>query len=593
MKTIKLILAVIFLCVTIPAMAATKYTSQINILLPEKTVDEKAIKKNILENAKKRIAEIEELLKKASSIEQIQGVHTKSEEQLREVLKPYGYFNAKISSELKMNPKTHTWKGSFTVYPGPRIKVNKTELVITGAGKYDPEFKIFISEFPLKKNQYLNTEIYKAEKQKLIDLAAARGYFDARLTKSAIEIDMKNYTANIILHLNTNKRYRFGCVTFLRTDITPKPLTDSFLQRFIPFKKNDYYDQSLLRTLQQNLSNGQYFQQVVVQPDYDKIQRNQIPIIVKLTSSKSKRYNFGLGYGTDTGPRGLAGIELRRLTNTGHYFTGEIRGALQDKTPSGLVKMTYNIPGWNPAKDLFRFSLEADQDQDEDYGLSRTAKLGANYITEFKRWQQTLGVTWHWELSKPEDEIPFTTSLIIPSAQWQRVISDDPLHPSNGYKLNLSLRGSSQYLLSDTSFFQAHFYAKYLHSFTDNLMLLARAELGAILIDDLEDLPLSLRFFAGGSNSVRGYGYRNIKDGRNLAIGSVELQHRLYKHFYGSVFFDAGNVSSNLFSNEYDKSVGVGLVYKSVIGSISLTVAQALDKPGQPRRVEFSMGPDL
>ena len=140
--------------------------------------------------------------------------------------------------------------------------------------------------------------------------------------------------------------------------------------------------------------------------------------------------------------------------------------------------------------------------------------------------------------------------------------------------------------------FQAHFYAKYLHSFTDDLMLLARAELGAILIDDLEDLPLSLRFFAGGSNSVRGYGFRNIKDGRNLAIGSIELQHRLYKKFYGSVFFDAGNVSSNLLS-DYDKSVGVGLVYKSVLGSISLTLAQALDKPGKPRRLEFSMGPDL
>jgi len=91
---------------------------------------------------------------------------------------------------------------------------------------------------------------------------------------------------------------------------------------------------------------------------------------------------------------------------------------------------------------------------------------------------------------------------------------------------------------------------------------------------------------------VRGYGYRNIKDGRTIGIGSIELQHRIYNKIYGSVFFDAGNVSSNLFS-DYDKSVGVGLVYRSVLGSISLTVAQALDKPGQPRRVEFSMGPDL
>ncbi len=575
-----IILALLFL-ISLHVSAASKYVSHIS-----------GIKGEILSNAKKQLSETEAYLTQEATQEEIDSVYKKSQTVIKNAISPFGYFKPKISSKLEWNANKQIWIANFEVERGQRIRVKKIDISITGSAKDDPEFKNFVKHFPIGENQYLNTEIYKTAKQQLIDLTTSRGYFDAKLQKSVIEIDMKSYQAAIIIHLESGQRFKFGDIIFEHPEAQKGYLKDSFLKRFAPFKKGEAYDQNQIRLLQSNLTGSQYYQEVIVQPNRKKMSDQSVPILVKLTPRKGKRYNFGVGFGTDTGPRGLAGVELRKLTTTGHYLTSQVNGAFKDNTISSKFNLSYNIPGYNPVKDLFKFTVEAEQDKDVDYGKSKTLRLGANYISEIFRWQQTLGLTWHWERSQPEDALPFTTSHIIPSAQWQRIVSDDPLHPTKGYKINISVRGTCEYLLSDTSFIQGDIYAKYLHSFSDNLMLLARAEVGGIMIKDLEELPLSLRFFAGGSQSVRGYGYRTIKDGRNLTIASIELQQRLYNNLFGSVFFDMGSVNNNIFT-EQDKGVGIGLVYRSVLGSISLTLAQALDKPGQPRRVEFSMGPDL
>lgn len=581
MNILKKLILPTLLLISFQIIAAPKYISHIT-----------GIKGDILNNAKKQLEETEAYLNQDATQEDIESLYKKSQVVIKDAISPFGYFKSTVQSTLEWNDTKQSWIANFNVERGPRIRVKKIDIQITGSAKNDAEFKNYIKDFPIGENQYLNTETYKIAKQNLIDLTTSRGYFDAKLEASKIEIDMKSYVASIIIHMNSGPRFKFGDVIFEHPEEQKDYLKHSFLKRFAPFKKGEFYDQNQIRLLQSNLTGSQYYQEVIVQPNRTKISEYFVPIHVKLTPRKGKRYNFGAGFGTDTGPRGLAGVELRKLTTSGHYLTSQVNGALNDNTIRSKFNLSYNIPGYNPVKDLFKLTIEAEQDKDADYGKSQTLRLGANYISEFFNWQQTLGLTWHWERSEPEDALPFTTSHIIPSAQWQRVVSDDPLHPSNGYKINFSVRGSSDYLLSNTSFIQGDIYAKYIHSFSENTILLARGEIGGILIKDLEDLPLSLRFFAGGSQSVRGYGYRTIKDGRNMTIASIELQQRIYKDLFASAFFDMGSVNNNIFKKQ-DKSIGVGLVYRSLLGSISLTVAQALDKPGQPRRVEFSMGPDL
>ncbi|TMP01978.1 outer membrane protein assembly factor, partial [Pseudoalteromonas ruthenica] len=47
-------------------------------------------------------------------------------------------------------------------------------------------------------------------------------------------------------------------------------------------------------------------------------------------------------------------------------------------------------------------------------------------------------------------------------------------------------------------------------------MFFTRVTLGAIYVDDINDFPVSMRFFAGGDQTIRGYKYESISSERNV-----------------------------------------------------------------------------
>ena len=111
---------------------------------------------------------------------------------------------------------------------------------------------------------------------------------------------------------------------------------------------------------------------------------------------------------------------------------------------------------------------------------------------------------------------------------------------------------------------------KYIFSPTDDSRILLRTDLGYTVVHDFNDLPLSLRFFAGGTQSVRGYEYQSLgvpDGGRYLAVGSVEYQHLIIGNWSAAAFWDEGNAFDN-FNQGLDRGVGVGIVYKTPIGQI-------------------------
>lgn len=91
---------------------------------------------------------------------------------------------------------------------------------------------------------------------------------------------------------------------------------------------------------------------------------------------------------------------------------------------------------------------------------------------------------------------------------------------------------------------------------------------------------------------MRGYGYKSIGPGRHLAVGSVELRHKIFGDWYGTVFMDAGNASERFFP-DLKKGAGVGVLCNSPIGPIQVSYAKALDLPGTPSRVQFNIGPEF
>ena len=128
-----------------------------------------------------------------------------------------------------------------------------------------------------------------------------------------------------------------------------------------------------------------------------------------------------------------------------------------------------------------------------------------------------------------------------------------------------------------------------------------RLDGGANLADDFDKLSPSLRFFAGGDNNLRGYGYESIspKDSsgaltgaKYIATSSLEYQYRVYGNWWGAVFYDYGDAFND--NPDLKRGTGFGVRWASPVGPIRLDFAWGLDAtPGDEFKIHFTLGPEL
>jgi len=189
----------------------------------------------------------------------------------------------------------------------------------------------------------------------------------------------------------------------------------------------------------------------------------------------------------------------------------------------------------------------------------------------------------------------------MPGVDWTKLVADDTLRPSAGHRLNFELRGAADSLGSDTSFVQTAVSAKWIWSLPNAARILVRGSLGTTWADNFNELPPSVRFFAGGDTSVRGYEYDSlgpldadgeVVGGSSLAVASVEYEHPVVPGWSVAAFVDSGNAfdGSDL---DARTGVGVGFRWQSPLGPIRVDVAKPLDGDDRGARLHISFGPDL
>jgi translocation and assembly module TamA len=115
----------------------------------------------------------------------------------------------------------------------------------------------------------------------------------------------------------------------------------------------------------------------------------------------------------------------------------------------------------------------------------------------------------------------------------------------------------------------------------------------------VRDLPASLRFFAGGDRSVRGYSYQSLgpKDstgkvigGKNLFVGSLEIERPVLKDWGVALFYDAGNAFNSLSEVNLFQGAGIGLRYYSPVGTLRLDLARQIGVDNPKFRIHFTVG---
>ena len=254
----------------------------------------------------------------------------------------------------------------------------------------------------------------------------------------------------------------------------------------------------------------------------------------------------------------------------------------------------------DPRKEWFNTVLGI-QHEDTDTSESDTYKIGIQHSRSLSEsWLETRYLDYAFEEFKVGDQ-DTTSELVIFGINWESARGRELSRVTNGLRLSFDLRGASDELASDTSFAQFNFTTKWIHSFSEKTRILARGSAGVTAKEDLTALPVSVRLFAGGDRSVRGYDFETLGPmdqdglvigGSNLLEGSLEFDYLFKPQWSIAAFADTGS-AFNGSDVDFSTGVGLGLRWYSPVGPIRLDLAHPLDDPDQKVRVHISLGLDL
>jgi len=519
----------------------------------------------------------------------VQQEYDASPEKIRTALEAVGYYEPRIDQSLDRTPQC--WHAKFAIRVGPPTLLRKIDIELIGEAAKDSAFVTAREQSPVKASAVLNHGDYEALKRRWLDLAAERGYAEAKFTENRIDVYPEQRVADIVLHFDSGKRYHFGEISF-QQDVLSAELIHSYMK----IRRGDPYDGRDLNTLYTALANSGYFRNIEVRPQAANPDTGEIPVDIVLAGAKRRNITYGVGYSTDTGPRFRFSRNNRRVNEEGHQFgiTAQVSPVVSELTAN------YRMPINDPRTDWLAFDAGVKTEHTETAD-SDSLQIGARRLTRQEHdWFRATILTFLIEDFTVGAESG-RAQLLMPGVDWTRLHTDNTIRANRGSKLELEARGAADAIFSDSSFVQVILHGKWVWSPSEQSRILFRSELGAMYDSDFAKLPPSVRFFAGGDNSIRGYDYNTLGPtdssgqvigGSRLAVASLEFERKILPQWSMAVFVDSGNAfDRSAFSAK--TGAGIGARWLSPLGPIRVDVAHPFEDPTNSWRLHITLGPDL
>jgi translocation and assembly module TamA len=554
---------------------------------PPVTVEVLGVEAGVRKNVLASLSIADKDRRKNATEAELRHLHSRAEEEIRRAVQPFGYYRPFVRAELLTGTQ---WTARYEIEPGPPLMIDSLTVQLAGEGAANPKFQEVARSFPLQRGDVLLHSEYERGKEAFKLVAAEGGYLDARFTASRITVDLARYAAAIVVRFDTGPRHYFGEVTFDREVLKPH-----LLRRYPNFQAGEPFDFRKLLDLQTDLTATGYFTRVEVNTGEEDANHRVVPVIVSLAPARKVRLTGGVGFGTDDGLRVRGLAELRRTNRQGHR--AQLEGQWGQKEKRAGVQ--YFIPWPNPRTDVVTFSSSY-----HDFKInavdSRIFQTGATASRLYGQWRAVPALSYRRENYVVGVDRGIVKTL-LPEGTWSRVRADDPLQTWRGDRVSFNVRGAHERVVSDVSLLQGRVDGKLIQSLGQRSRGIARFEVGATKTGDFRELPASLRFFAGGANSVRGYGYNtlgprdvngDVIGGPYLLVGSLEAEHRFLPRWGGALFFDMGN-AVNSFGDRLDRGAGAGVRWVSPAGLVRVDFGWGLDRERTPLTVHVTLGPEL
>ncbi|WP_434026675.1 autotransporter assembly complex protein TamA [[Pseudomonas] boreopolis] len=571
------------------------------------TIDKVQIKGLDKDDDAAMIENIEVSLSLYEAIGKVQGesrleyLLSQAEAQTRTALEPFGYYTPNIDIQAPRQDDHLTVV--ITVDKGEPTRVRDSRIEMAGWAEDDQYIRRDLEGFRPKPGEVFNHPDYEASKVRITRRLAERGYFDADFTRRRVEVTRAEHAADIDLAWDSGRRYDMGPVRF-DYDYFEKGLFDPLVY----WDEGSYYHEGKLDRLRESLTKLDYFSSIDIQPKPEEADdQGRVPVDVKLTRAKRTIYTAGLSYGSESGPGVRGGVERRYINSRGHKMDTQLDYAQKRKS----LGTTYRIPAFGWLDGWYAFGARV-YDEQTDYIDLRNIKLSAARSGQInEHWTAIASINalrerWGYYTDDGDRDRPLAyqySTLVYPQLEANYTNVDDRTFPRNGIAATMQLRGGVEGAGSDTSFVQAYGKLRwFLPAGADGRMIL-RGEAGSTWTNDLVSMPPSLRFFAGGDDSIRGYAYREVGPRTprpdRFALGAKQLltMSAEYEHYFKggplgmAVFVDSGSAFDD--TPDWHTGVGVGVRYKSPVGPVRVDIGHGLDDPDSQIQLYINIGANL
>ncbi|MEM6988826.1 MAG: BamA/TamA family outer membrane protein, partial [Pseudomonadota bacterium] len=423
-----------------------------------------------------------------------------------------------------------------------------------------------------------------------LNQAISLGFLDAQFERQQLSVAVSRGSASIDLVLALGPGYLIGPLT-----IDDSPIREDIVRNLAPFKTGDRYSADALASYTRRLRDSRFFARARVLPEFDKIADGTVPLRVELEARKPNRVRLGAGYATDVGVRLRAGWDRYLIDDRGHSATFDTE--LSDPRRSANVE--YRVPdprrpatrAWLYSAGAQRESIDGTTSTQQNARVARERRHGVGLIdTTYLRYQRDRGL--------PGDSaVEFRALMAGFDVQFGRSIE----LPG---ERELALDSALQWLMAhedlgaDFGFFRANLSLGARTEIQPKHWLRGRVELGRLWRADVDVMPTSLRFFAGGDGSIRGFGPRDASPqnaegtatgGNRLLVTSLEYEYRFRENWGAAVFVDRGRAWVD--SGEPTRTgAGLGARWYSPVGPIMFDVARPVEAGDGDWRVHVAIG---